>query len=72
MKDLYALVVNGKMYYCMGKINDSQIDLVESIAKQLTDKSELRNNCEEFCNLVGEKLNIVLTPINIKYVFRKM
>lgn len=72
MESLYALAVNGKMYYCLGKIDDSQMDIVESIAKHLTDKSELRNNCEEFCNLVGEKLNIVLTPISIKHVFRKI
>ena len=72
MQSLYALVVRGKMYYCLGQIDDSQIDLIESIAKNLTDKSELRNDCEAFCNLVGKKLNIVLTPISIKHVFRKI
>ncbi|GEM_PF-3145130 len=72
MENLYALAVSGKMYYCLGKIDDSQIELVESIAKRLTNKKELSNNCEEFCSLVGENLNIVLTPISIKHVFRKI
>lgn len=71
MDNLYALVISGKMYYCLGTITDSLIESIDLLAKQM--KINFQNNenpCDVFCMLIKEKYGIVLTPINITFVFR--
>ena len=71
MNNLYALVIGGKMYYCLGEITDSLLESVDLLAKQMEIKfQENENPCDNFCSLIKEKYGIVLTPINISYVFR--
>lgn len=71
MDNLYALVIGGKMYYCLGMITDSLLESVDLLAKQMKIKFQNNENpCVDFCLLLKEKYGIVLTPINISYVFR--
>ena len=35
MDKLYALVIGGKMYYCLGVITDSLLESVDLLAKQM-------------------------------------
>lgn len=71
MDNLYALVIRGKMYYCLGTIKYSCLEPVNLLAKQMKVKFPNNENpCEDFCLLVKKKYGIVLTPINISYVFR--
>lgn len=72
MENLYALAVKGKTYYCLGKIDETQLRLVENIANRLDVVNNTGNKCEDFCRLVREELNILLTPISVEYVFRKL
>lgn len=71
MDKLYALVIGGKMYYCLGVITDSLLESVDLLAKQMKIKFQNNENlCDDFCSLIKEKYGIVLTPISISYVFR--
>ena len=71
MDNLYALVISGKMYYCLGMITDSLLESIDLLAKQMKiDFQSNENPCDDFCSLIKEKHGIVLTPINISYVFR--
>lgn len=71
MDNLYALVISGKMYYYLGTIKDSLLESVDLLAKQIKIKFPNNENpCDDFCLLLKEKYGIVLTPINISYVFR--
>lgn len=71
MKKLYAFVINGKMYYFMGAISDSLLEYINLCINQIDDTS---NNfaCDDFCLYLKEKIGIVLNPIEISYVFRKI
>lgn len=71
MEELYALVINGRMFYFSGNITKSKFDLVEELAKQISYISNNADNyCDEFCVLIKKELSIDLTPIKIKAVFR--
>ena len=71
MDNLYALVISGKMYYCLGTITDSLIESVDLLAKDMKiDFQNGENPCGVFCKLIKKKYGIVLTPINITFVFR--
>ena len=71
MDNLYALVIGGRMYYCLGTISDSLLESVDLLAKQMRIKFHNNENpCNDFCLLIKEKYGIVLTPIDISHVFR--
>jgi len=72
MDNLYALVISGKMYYCLGTITDSLLESIDLLAKKMKiDSQNNENPCDAFCMLIKKKYGIALTPINITFVFRK-
>lgn len=74
MENLYAIVINGTTYFLKGIIPQSSYNEVEKIVNSIT-ISESDANCSLYLEQITEKLKIKLqvnvTPINVKYVFRK-
>lgn len=74
MENLYAIIVNGTTYFIKGIIPKSRYNEVEEIVNSIT-ISESDDNCSLYLEQITEKLNMKLqvnvTPINVKYVFRR-
>lgn len=72
MKNLYALVVNGRMFYFIGMIDESKFDLIDNIAKKINFvSSDYDHGCKEFIEVVKNEFGIDISQINITYIFRK-
>lgn len=74
MENLYAIVVNGTTYFLKGIIPKSRYNEVEEIVNSIT-ICESDDNCSLYLEDITKKLKIKLqvkvTPIKVKYVFRR-
>lgn len=74
MASLYALSVNGTMLYIIGNLSEQNcidIDIIaESFQATVQNPIDYDEICQTFISMVRETLNISLTQIPLKNIFR--
>lgn len=74
MKSIYALAINGNMFYFSGPIYPNIYKNIDSLIKRIDidpQDKDYKIFCEKFILLIKSELNIELKQLVIKYVFRK-
>ena len=73
MRELYSLVVDGHMAYFFGDLSNNDIQRIEeSISKFGSKTTEIGHEAKqkEFFNTVISEMQLKITPLQIKHVFR--
>lgn len=72
--ELYALSINGYMFYFAGDIPEKLLSEIDKIVKEIRidmTQGGYQAYCDNFIVAVKEKFKIELCQKNIEYVFRK-
>lgn len=74
MDSLYALTINGNMLFLNGNLSEKDYLEIDRIAKQFQANSgnskNYKDTVQDFITTIQQTLNVTLSEIPLKYVFR--
>lgn len=73
MNRIYALTINGTMYFLSGSIPENLYSSFDTIAKNFSINSNIQdelNICQEFIKYIFENYNLNLEILKVNHVFR--